>query len=56
VRERCARAGRTRGRDGDQVHRARFDLVVLVETESVERAEALCASGAWRVLEAHRRG
>jgi hypothetical protein len=37
----------------DQFHRARFDLVVLVETESVARAEALLSSGAWRVLEAH---
>jgi hypothetical protein len=39
----------------DQLHRARFDLVVLVETESVARAEALLSSGAWRVLEAHAR-
>lgn len=37
----------------EQFHRARFDLVVLVETDSVERAEQLFASGAWRVLEAH---
>jgi hypothetical protein len=37
----------------EQFHRARFDLVVLVETDSVERAEQLFASGTWRVLEAH---
>lgn len=37
----------------EQFHRARFDLVVLVETDSVERAERLFASGAFRVLEAH---
>jgi hypothetical protein len=37
----------------EQLHRARFDLVVLVETESVARADALFTSGAFRVLEAH---
>jgi hypothetical protein len=36
-----------------QIRRARFDLVVLVETDSVARAEALVSSGCWRVLEAH---
>jgi hypothetical protein len=37
----------------ETVHRARFDLVVLVETDSVARAEALVSGGCWRVLEAH---
>jgi hypothetical protein len=37
----------------DQFHRARFDLVLLVETDSVERAEDLFAEGAFRALEAH---
>ena len=40
-------------RQRSEFNRARFDLVVLVETESVARAEALLSSGAWRVLEAH---
>ncbi|HEV3008270.1 MAG TPA: hypothetical protein VGX52_04485 [Burkholderiales bacterium] len=37
----------------DQYHRARFDLVLLVETDSVERAETLFASGSFRALESH---
>ena len=37
----------------EQFHRARFDLVVLVETDTVERAERLFTSGNFRVLEAH---
>jgi len=39
----------------EQFHRAHFDLVVLVETESVARAEALFAGGSFRALEAHLR-
>lgn len=35
----------------EQFHRARFDLVLLVETDSVERAEALFAGAAFRTLE-----
>ena len=37
----------------EQFHRARFDLVLLVETDSVERAERLFASASFRALEAH---
>ena len=32
-------------------HRARFDLALLIETDSVERAEALRASASFRALE-----
>jgi hypothetical protein len=32
-------------------HRARFDLAMLIETDSVERAEALRASASFRALE-----
>lgn len=39
----------------DQYHRARFDLVVLVETDSVERAERLFDSASFRFLEARMR-
>jgi hypothetical protein len=37
----------------EQFHRARFDLVVLIETDTVARAEELFADGAFRTLEAH---
>jgi hypothetical protein len=37
----------------EQFHHARFDLAVLIETESVERAEALFAGASFRALEAH---
>jgi hypothetical protein len=37
----------------DQFHRARFDLAMLVETDSVARAERLFASASFRALEAH---
>src|SRR5262245_34204673 len=39
----------------DQYHRARFDLVVLVETDSVQHAEQLFDSPSFRFLEAHLR-
>jgi hypothetical protein len=39
----------------DQFHRARYDLVLLVETDSVARAEALFESTSFRLLEAHMR-
>ena len=35
----------------NQFHRARFDLAMLIETDSVERAEALRASACFRTLE-----
>jgi len=37
----------------EQYHRARFDLVVLVETESVARAERLFNDASFRALETH---
>ena len=37
----------------DQYHRARFDLVMLVETASVEHAESLFAGAEFRALESH---
>ena len=40
-------------RRANQFHRARFDLALLVETDSVEHAEALRTSAQFRVLEAH---
>jgi hypothetical protein len=40
-------------RRANQYHRARFDLALLIETDSVERAEALRTSAQFRVLEAH---
>jgi len=39
----------------DQFHRARFDLVLLVETNTVARAEQLFESASFRMLEAHMR-
>ena len=39
----------------DQFHRARFDLVLLVETNTVARAEQLFESASFRLLEAHMR-
>jgi hypothetical protein len=39
----------------DQFHRARFDLVVLVETASVASAERLFGGASFRLLEAHLR-
>lgn len=37
----------------DQFHRARFDLAMLVETDSVARAEELFRSAGFRALETH---
>ena len=37
----------------EQFHRARFDLVLLIETDSVARAGELFADGPFRALEAH---
>lgn len=39
----------------DQFHRARFDLVLLAETNTVARAEQLFESASFRMLEAHMR-
>ncbi len=36
-----------------QYHRARFDLALLIETDTVARAEALRVDAQFRVLEAH---
>jgi hypothetical protein len=36
-----------------QYHRARFDLALLIETDTVARAEALRTDAQFRVLEAH---
>src|SRR5712691_6097858 len=38
-------------RRANEFHRARFDLVILVETDSVQRAEALRQGAAFRALE-----
>jgi hypothetical protein len=40
-------------RRGEKIHRARFDLVVLVETDSVARAEALAEDPEFSALETH---
>jgi hypothetical protein len=37
----------------DEVHRARFDLAVLIETDSVDTAQALHRSPLFRALETH---
>jgi hypothetical protein len=39
----------------EQYHRARFDLVLLVETDSVERAQQIFEDNSFRMLEAHGR-
>jgi hypothetical protein len=39
----------------NEFHRARFDLAILIETDSVERAEALRAGPLFRALETHLR-
>jgi hypothetical protein len=40
-------------RRANEVHRARFDLAILIETDSVARAEALRADAQFQILEAH---
>src|SRR5205814_10310855 len=40
----------------NEFHRARFDLALLIETDSVERAEGLRRSPHFRSLETHVRG